>query len=72
MLSAGGGAAIDAISLRFCGAAEVLLVAVTLRGGHYGRGTLIVLPACAGLLTTTLGIVLAFFPAQADYFVVDV
>jgi amino acid transporter len=31
--------------------------------GHYGRGTLI-FAGISGLVTTTLGIVLAFFPAQ--------
>ena len=31
--------------------------------GHYGRGTLVFAGVC-GLLTTTLGIALAFFPAQ--------
>ena len=33
------------------------------RRGHYGRGTLI-FAGISGLVTTTLGIVLAFFPAQ--------
>ena len=61
MLSARRGATTDSILVRICGVVEVCLA-------RFGRWTLQPnnpdLSAAAGLLTTILGIVVAFFPAK--------